>query len=42
MPKGNCDTEVHLMLVIHVESLEFLLNPRVALLYNFFRDRHMS
>jgi len=30
MTKDNCDSKVHLMLVAHADSLEFLLNPRVA------------
>jgi len=38
MPKDNYDSRVHLMLVIHADSLGFLLNPRVA----FARDQPMS
>ena len=30
MPKDNYDSRVHLMLVAHVDSLGFLLNPMVA------------
>ena len=30
MPKDDCDSKVHLMLVAHADSLGFLLNPRVA------------
>jgi len=30
MPKDNCDSMVHLMLVTHADSLGLLLNPRVA------------
>ena len=42
MPKDNCDSRVHLMLVFHANSLGFLSNPRVASLYKFFRDQPMS
>jgi len=30
MPKDNCDSGVHLMLIAHANSLGFLSNPRVA------------
>jgi len=37
MPKDNCDSMVHLMLVAHADSLGFLLNPRVVCCINSFR-----
>ena len=42
MPKDNCDSRVHLMLVYHANSLGFISNPRVVSLYKFFRDHPMS
>jgi len=30
MPKDNCDSRIHLMLVTHEKSLGFLLNLRVG------------
>ena len=29
MPKDNCDSRVHLMIVTHANSLGFILNPRM-------------
>jgi len=37
MPKDNCDSRVHLMLVAHADSLGFLSNLRVGfVIQNYF------
>jgi len=42
MPKDNCDSRVHFMLVAHANSLGFLWIQGWPLLYKFFRDQLMS
>ena len=42
LTKSSWKMPKHLMLVSHANPLGFLLNPRVASLYKFFRDQPMS